>query len=254
MAALSNRTRVPENMLRIQDLSELLKAQFFVILKQACGKSVEKYWLTGVLPAFRDGISPLTATQVISFEDEYHSLCGLTQDDVEAIVKRTLRDLPQSAQSSTLESLERWYDGYRFTNTSIDSENLTLYNPQLVFVHLRNVVSGRPPTSYINEANAVHTSTVLSLVGETGPVTIHSLIDMLSSSVEAKISTKLSFEEIMRNEEIRPKNVTWSLLYYLGIATFHEDSDSLEEIDYLCAPNGTMAYLVSPRMSCLRER
>ena len=208
-------------------------------MKQACGRSVAKYWLTGVLPAFRDGISPLTATRIISFHERYQSLCGFTQGDVKAIVTRALRDFPKIDPARTLNSIKRWYNGYRFSPTSSGSEDLTLYNPQLVFVHLCNTLSGPAPTSYIDEANAIHSSTVLSVVGETGPVTIHNLIDMVFSkaNVRAHILSELSFTELMREQNLRPKDVTWSLLYYLGIVTFHKDSGCQVGRDSLRAPH-----------------
>jgi len=250
MAALNDRTLLVENKLRIDELSALLKAHFFAVMKQACGSSVAKYWLTGVLPAFRDGISPLTATRQISFEKRYQSLCGLTQMDVEAIVSRALRDCPNSDTAGTLRDLKSWYNGYKFSSTSSDSEG-TVYNPQLVFVHLDSIISGTTPSSYIDEANAVHNATVLSAVGETGLVTIHDLVHMISSEAAAYIMTELSFPELMQDPEIRSEDVTWPLLYYLGIVAF--SSDSSEETKSLCIPNGTMRRLVSSPMPLLRE-
>jgi len=248
MAALNNRTHLAQRMQVIDWLEDILKSEFFSIMKQSSGTSVAKYWLTGVLPAFRDGISPLTATELISFEERYRSLCGLTQEDVDAIVTRVLRDLPESDPGSILNSLKRWYNGYRFGPASSCAKDLTVYNPQQVFVHLRNIISGRPPLSYAEEVNAVHTSVVLSAVGETGPVTIHSLLSMLfCSEAEGKILTEFSFAEVTQDVKIRSSNVTWSLLYYLGVVTLHERSG------YLCAPNRTMVELVSSRMSSLGE-
>jgi hypothetical protein len=161
MAVLSDRECLSENKQAIRWLETLLKAEFFALMKQSCGRSVAKYWLTGVLPAFRDGISPLTATRQISFDERYQSLCGLTQEDVDAIVTRALRNFPESDLASKLDSIKRWYNGYTFSPTSSGSENPTLYNPQLVFVHLTNTLSntlsGPAPPSYMDEANAVHT-------------------------------------------------------------------------------------------------
>jgi Predicted AAA-ATPase len=177
---------------------------------------VGKYWLTGVLPAFRDWFSPLTATQIISFDPQYQSLCGFAQEDVNAIV---MRALPEGKRASTLDSLKRWYNGYMFSHAEYGSENPTLYNPQQVFVYLRKTISGSAPPLY-DEANAVHTAKVLSLVGETGPVTIYDLVSMLSTKVNTSILTELSFLELMQEQEMWSSNVIWSLLYYLGVVTF----------------------------------
>jgi len=249
MAALNDRTSLPQNRLRIEGLSALLKAQFFAVMKQACGSSVAKYWLTGVLPAFRDGISPLTATRQISFLEQYQSLCGLTQADIEVLVARALRGFPDIDPAGTLYNLKRWCNGYKFSLTSSNSANTAVYNPQLVFVHLENTISGTAPTAFIDEANAVHIATVLSAVGEIGPVTIHDLICMLDSEANAHIMRELSFTELMQDPEMRSQNVTWSLLYYLGIVTFGSSRQALTKT--LCVPNDTMKQLVRPRMSHL---
>jgi Predicted AAA-ATPase len=98
-----------------------------------------KYWLTGVLPAFRDGISPLTAVNIISDMPKYHGLCGLTEVEVEAITKAYLG--PESTAEeipNATDTLRRWYNGYRFCATPSEGLN-SLYNPQLVFTHLRHL-------------------------------------------------------------------------------------------------------------------
>ena len=59
------------------------------------------------------------------------------------------------------------YNGYMFSPTSSGSERPAAYNPQLVFVHLENIISGGDPASHLDEANAVHTTTVLSVVDKT---------------------------------------------------------------------------------------
>ena len=254
MSALGDRKRMSEMTQAISWMEKLLKSQFFGMIKQACGGSVAKYWVTGVLPAFRDGISPLLATRVISFDKEYHSICGFTQEDVSAIVKRAL---PETDVTPTLHYLKYWYNGYKFSFPGYprdpeDPEDPTLYNPQHVFVHLRNAINGVELPSYAIEANAVHTTAVLSAVGETGPVTIHDLIGMLYTSAQAKILTELSFAELTREHETRQKDVTWSFLFYLGLVTFTRYSGVGEGGTHtLHTPNGSMRHLVSPEMSCL---
>ena len=201
---------------------------------------MEKYWLTGVLPAFRDGISPLTATRVISFDQQYQSLCGFTQEDVEAIVSRALHHFPEKERDLALKALKHWYNGYKFCPMS-GSEIPWLYNPQLVFIHMEKMISGSSHMPYLDEANAVHGAIVLSAVGDTGDVTIHHLMDMLSTSTnrtQARIFSELSYLELM--QEGRSGEMTWSLLYYLGIVTHHQDKG------YLCIPNFSMSRLVSP--------
>lgn len=233
---------MPGSKQAIRWLADLLKPEFFAVIKEFCGKSVKKYWLTGVLPAFRDGSSPLTATEVISFRPQYQSLCGFTQEDVNAIVTRAL---PESERASALDSLKRWYNGYMFSPHR--PENPTLYNPQQVFVYLRNFMSGSVPLSYTDHANTVHTRRVLSIVGEIGPVTIYTLVSMLSTKASANILSEISFFELMQEHEMSTWDMTWSLLYYQGIVVFCEESDYQKERAHrLRVPNDAMDHAVSP--------
>jgi hypothetical protein len=250
MAALKDQTHWSERKQVIGWLEEILGQDFFGVIKRYCGKNVKKYWITGVLPAFRNDISPLIALEMLSLDEKYQSLCGFTQEDVDAIVTRTV---PKDHRDSTLQSLKRWFNGYQFSPTLPGSKNIHLYNPQLVFGHLRKFVPGSPPPSPIDEANTVHSAAVLSIVSEDGPVTITDLIGMLLSKTEARILKELSFIDSMQKREKREADVTWSLLYYLGLVTFHKDVGSEEGLYSLCAPNSTMTHLVSPGISCLGE-
>ena len=88
MSALDDREHLSDRKQEIKWLTGILYAEFFAVIKGSCGTAVDKYWITGVLPAFRDGISPLSAMDIISFDKQYNSLCGFTENDVKAIVER----------------------------------------------------------------------------------------------------------------------------------------------------------------------
>jgi hypothetical protein len=97
-------------------ITALFKASFFQILKDAISTGiVMKYWLTGVLPAFRDGISPLLAVEVISDKPQYHGLCGLTDTEVQTIAETYLSSSPLLRDiHSVMHTLRHWHNGYRF--------------------------------------------------------------------------------------------------------------------------------------------
>ncbi|KAN0082333.1 putative AAA-ATPase domain containing protein [Elaphomyces granulatus] len=242
--ALENRKSLSAGQETIRCLANLLKHGFFATIKIHCGLSVEKYWITGVLPAFRDGISPLTAMQIISFDPRYQSLCGFTQDDVNAIV---MRALPEDKRASTLDYLKLWYNGYVFSH---GSKSPTMYNPQQVFTYLGHIISGLEPLTRTGEANAVHTGKILSLVGKTGAVTIYDLVSMLSTKVaNANVVPEFSFLELMQAQEERSSSVTWSLLYYLGVVTYCEDSKFQEGSHTLRVPNYDMDETIRDRIT-----
>ena len=66
------------------------------MLKHGCGglhegrASIGKYFLTGVLPAFRSSLSPLNETIIISNRSRFHGICGFTEEEVKTIVHRLL--------------------------------------------------------------------------------------------------------------------------------------------------------------------
>ena len=235
-------------------LSIVLRIESTVLILPVLSASVTlvaKYQLIRVLLAFCNRISPLTAIQVISFSERYYSLYGLIQEDVNVIVKQALLE---SKRASTLNRFKCQYNSYIFSPTSSSSEIPTLYNLQLVFVYLQNVISNQAPPSYINKANAMQTATVLLVVGKTGSVTISNLIDMLYLKANASILNKLSFLELIQEQEMWLKAVTQSLLYYLEIVTYFKDSCCLVGKHILYVSNTTIVYQVSPRTSCLGWR
>jgi len=123
-----------------EDLSQLLNTEFFAVIKKALGGPVVKYWLTGVLPAYRNAISPLLATTIISRDLEYNGLCGLVDEEVSAVAKEYLRHSHSEEEvSMVIGELKRLYSGYNFTSINHKSTSSTLYNPLQVFAHLQEL-------------------------------------------------------------------------------------------------------------------
>ncbi|TDL27117.1 DUF1703-domain-containing protein [Rickenella mellea] len=140
-------------------VAEFFSTQFYGVIKEAVSQLiVVKYWLTGVLPAFRDSIGPLLAAHIISNESEYHGLCGLTDAEVQTIARAYLSsDIEPPALAETMRELQRRYGGYRFCAPG-DEPLETLYNPQLVFTHLRGLAKNKSDLDPRDEIEAVHTA------------------------------------------------------------------------------------------------
>ena len=199
------------------------------------GFVVQKYWLTGVLPAFRDGISPLTATRIISTSPNYSHVCGLTEEEVQTIAQAYLgSSLSDDELSQELQVIKRWYNGYRFCSPIHNMAPPLLYNPQQVFAHLQAIREG----GYVNphdEQNATHTATVLNAILTSGEMSMDDILPLLDGGVQASISHELGAPEVQRIG--RDIKITWSLLYYFGVIT-HGDNHNL------IVPNTTNHYLV----------
>ena len=82
---------------RLMDAENFFGVKFFSVLKEGCGSSgnapavSSKYFITGVLPAFRRGMSPLQDARLVSNNLELHGICGFTEDEVRTIVRHYLR-------------------------------------------------------------------------------------------------------------------------------------------------------------------
>jgi hypothetical protein len=225
-------------------VAELFKTHFFAVMKQACGRVVEKYWLTGVLPVFRDGISPLSATDVISSKPQFHGLCGLTDGEVDTILKAYLSSTYNDSQlKEAMARMKEWYNGYRFCPDHIPTSSKlpSLYNPQLVFSHLRALAQGTQSEALLEEANSTHCATVLNAIRCDGPINFNDIfLDVLSGQLVADVMPYFGVDNV---KEIGADPViTWTILYYFGVFT-HGPGRTLQ------LPNATMKYLVRVTLS-----
>ena len=90
-----NTSTIRDTIAKVTEIEQFFKLNFFAPLKEACGNLstggqnaiISKYFLTGVTPAFRSGISPLTAVSIVSHYRKLHGMCGFTDKEVKAIVQ-----------------------------------------------------------------------------------------------------------------------------------------------------------------------
>src|SRR5947209_13015322 len=215
----------------VEDIESFFNQNFFSILKEGCGIEsmntygvvISKYFLTGVTPAFRAGISPLHGTAIVSDRASLHGICGFTENEVRAVVRHYLRKDEQVAEP-IVHSMRRLYGGYYFARSRYDESNpdpALLYNPHLVFHYLSNF---RTEGFVVKpeESTAVHSTTILRSISEVGEFSMDDLIELIASkSVSSTIQTEFGFSQLLAVGKDR--EITWSLLLYLGILTFGPD-------------------------------
>jgi hypothetical protein len=214
-------------------VTEFFSTCFFSVIKDAVTtNTVLKYWLTGVLPAFRDGISPLTATRIISNEADYHGICGLTHAEVRTI---TLACLGSEKLEEAMNTLQRWYNGYRFCRSA---DVMSLYNPQLVFAHLQDMQTRSPQNPKArDEIDAIHTGSILNAMPKEGDTSfLNMFLRASSGALVADVRFQFSSNEI-RDRDSNPW-VTMTLLYFFGVLSYGEN------LSCLAIPNYTMRRLV----------
>ena len=108
---------------------EMLTA-FYTVLKDA-DPWLRFVFITGVTKFAQMGIfSTLNQLIDISFDEDYHALCGMTRKEIESTfqpeLERMIQSMPGATTASVMDEMTRMYDGYRFTDSqSFDA----MYNP-----------------------------------------------------------------------------------------------------------------------------
>jgi hypothetical protein len=216
-------------------VEDLFKTQFFAVMKRAMGVVVRKYWLTGLLPAFRDGFSPLSATALISKLPQYHGLCGFTKEEVDAIAVKYLASTHNPDQIRCAVGLMKaWNSGYSFGHAQ-SLKISRLFNPQLVFTHLRAISLESAWLNPREDVNGMHSILLSIITGRN--ITSSDLLRVLDGNLDVTIMNEFGPRELQGLGQDR--NLAWSLLYYLGVVTLNDENSSLR------LPNAAMRFLVS---------
>jgi hypothetical protein len=203
---------------KVSDIESFFKTCLFATLKEACGDGdigcIDKYFLTGVLPAFRAGMSPLTATTMISGNPEFHGICGFTSEQVEVFIKAYLGAGPFDDVSW---AMRKYYNGYHFADSSANELD-RLYNPQLVFHYLSKLKEGGSVTE-LEDSPAIHTTNILKSVADTGQFSVEDIVRLVAAGFQkTKILKEFGFVDLMEMSG-KDRAVTLSLLVYLGVLT-----------------------------------
>lgn len=101
---------------------------FYTVLKSA-DPYLKFVFITGVTKFAQVGIfSELNQLNDISFDLDYATLCGLTQEEIAAVFApelKTMADFNRFTLQKTMDEMTRMYDGYRFSELS----EVRMYNP-----------------------------------------------------------------------------------------------------------------------------
>jgi hypothetical protein len=242
--APANTVIVDEKDDHYQVVAEFFKTSFFAIMKQATSTVVDKYWITGVLPVFRDGISPLNATQIISDKPGYNDLCGLTDTEVREIAQSYLSHIGDRELENVVGMLKRWYNGYLFCRKKHEPPVDSLYNPQLIFNHLRGLANKEVQLAPLEEINVAHMSSVLEAIPDTGEASFLGLyLSMIASNIKTEVAHQFGAAEV--HHRVKDASITWALLFFFGVLTHAGDGRSLK------VPNVTMINVVRAVVSSI---
>ena len=153
---LKNMTVNPQQ----EEANRNLYKAFFATLKD-CDEYLRFYMFTGVTKFSKVSIfSDLNQLNDISLDDEYASICGITQIELENSFIPNIQNLSKEngfTKEEALVELNRMYDGYHFSKSCVD-----IYNPfSLIKAFIKNdfgsywFESGTP-TFLINKLNSAN--------------------------------------------------------------------------------------------------
>ena len=187
--------------------------------------AINKYFLTGVLPAFRAGISPLAETVIISDELSLHGVCGFTGDEVKVIIQHYLGKTEQEVDS-IVHTMKKLYNGYFFSSLGYDESDPQpplIYNPHMVFHYVRKFgINGIVTTP--EESTAVHSTAILKSIADVGEFSVRDLTELVTTgSIQTNIKREFGFADLLNVGKDR--TLTLSLLHYLGVLTYGPAGD-----------------------------
>ena len=208
---------------KVSEIEVFFKSSLFSVLKNGCSDgdthAISKYFLTGVLPAFRSGMSPLTATEIISTRAEFHGICGFNSDQVKVLGRAFLSRINKHLDYDHIyQVMDRYYGGYRFARPS-EAQLDTLSNPQLIY-HFLAEFKSHGHVSRPGESPAVHTTKVLKSIADTGDFSIEDIIQLMATGflVSDEIIDEFGYADLVTESRI-DRITTLSLLVHLGVLT-----------------------------------
>ncbi len=213
---------------------------FYATLKAGTGTgALGRMFVTGVSPIMLDDLSSgFNIITHLSGEEDFNALAGFTRADVERGVDELLASKPELARdpkvgdrAALLETMERYYNGYRFSTRATER----MYNSDLVLYFLRRVAgSGRYPDQMLDlnvRTDYGRLQRIAKLAEAEGGETRALLESILT---EESVSSPLVEQFGSRTMHGRAQLV--SLFYYMGMLTIGAGSDVSAE-PLLVVPN-----------------
>ncbi|WP_020395846.1 AAA family ATPase [Thiolinea disciformis] len=206
----------------------ILKSLFKVIKARASQGSIARVFITGVSPVvMSDMTSGYNVSKNISLEDEFNILCGMTETELNTLVKPVLHTCQkEAAQPSVMDTLRQFYNGYRF---SYDLNAPRIYNPILCFHFLQAYQkSCAAPRQMLDGNLAMDKGRIRYIAGLAGgQAVIDRLLDEENPSTLNELASDFGIGNLERVQQ--DADYMLSLLYYFGVVTL----DGVNEVGRL---------------------
>ncbi|MGD9730882.1 MAG: AAA family ATPase [Desulfamplus sp.] len=197
----------------------------------------DRVFITGVSQVVMSDItSGYNVAKNIYFEPEFNSLCGFTQQEVEAVVINIAESCgfeeKESKVKEAVDLMKTYYNGYRFSHTI----NEYIYNPTLcIYFFEQFQKSCRYPREMLDENLAFDESKLeyIAMIPKGRDILLNLMEKDYTVAIPA-ISKRFGLSEMM-SDSSKDNAFLVSFLYYFGVLTILKDTDDLQTV--LKVPN-----------------
>nr|VFK27241.1 MAG: Predicted AAA-ATPase [Candidatus Kentron sp. MB]VFK31079.1 MAG: Predicted AAA-ATPase [Candidatus Kentron sp. MB]VFK75509.1 MAG: Predicted AAA-ATPase [Candidatus Kentron sp. MB] len=200
----------------------IIKVFFKTVKASAEGRGLDRVFITGVSPIVMSDItSGYNVVKSITHLDEYHDLCGFTQEEMDNILTATLDECPAEWRvpdrwEEIRFMLRTFYNGYRFARKEGGS---LVYNPTLTlyfFDHFSRYQCY--PDEMLDENLAMDRNRIRFAAGlPHGEAVVNQALDLVQPLVTRRLADDFGIDALLKDEQ-GPEFLV-SLLYYLGVLT-----------------------------------
>ncbi|MEE3422615.1 MAG: AAA family ATPase [Succinimonas sp.] len=224
-----------------------LGAFFSVLRNYQQSGTIERIFITGVLPIYMDtAVSGFTSVK-LTFTNELKSLTGFTDDEVRELLRETVNfDKCPWAPETLLETIKVRYGGYYFFGAGNSADpNATVANAALCLSFISELIANSyenlPPLSTVssNDSDYDKLAGYLNLINEEDRSSIVSAIlndSLIPFRYQGAVRFSAAHDRLDKNEGL-------SFLFHWGFFTLASNAEAQEmgydnlEFDYLKVPN-----------------
>jgi hypothetical protein len=222
-----------------------IKTLFKAIKEGAEGRGIDRVFITGVSPVVLSDItSGYNVAEDLSFEPDYHDLCGFTESELRAALEAVavVHRLGADQTDTALNLMRDFYNGYRFSPLREER----LYNPTLALYFLKHLARhGAYPARLLDDNLAMDRNRIQYVARlPHGEALVNCALNPAEPLTVAQLANRFGVQEMLAAP--RDPGFLVSLLYYFGVLTLAGRNEWGELI--LTIPNQVIRKLYAERL------
>ncbi len=195
-----------------------IKTFFKAIKEGAEGRGIDRAFITGVSPVVLSDItSGYNVVEDLSFDPDYHDLCGFTESELRAVLETVAaaHSFDAGQTDAALDLMRDFYNGYRFS----PRQEERLYNPTLALYFLKHWArQGAYPARLLDDNLAMDRNRIQYVARlPHGETLVNRALDPAEPLAVAQLANRFGVQDMLTAP--RDPDFLASLLYYFGVLT-----------------------------------